>query len=80
MFKLATISPFELWTTPGIVRIIAQLLDAGAVIQFDGDGNDPKLQRHIRRLARHFHCWLGSPINSNEPLTLVRSPVGQALD
>lgn len=81
MFKLAVVKPSELWKTPGIVKIIAKLLDAGATVEFSGNGNNPKLKRHVVRLARRLHCGYWSPINSREPLALSRSataPISEA--
>ena len=51
-------------------------LNAGACVAIDG--NDPKIKRHVERLARRLRCWIGRPVCSNEPLSLVRSPVGPA--
>jgi hypothetical protein len=69
MFKIATFRRRELFK-PGHVRIIAELVDAGVIVEIAGDGNDPRMQRHVRRLARRLHCGYSVPIHSRYPLTL----------
>ena len=69
MFKIATFRRRELFE-PGSVKIVAQLVDAGVCVEIAGDGNDRKMKRHIRRLARRLRCGYSVPICSRQPLTL----------
>ena len=69
--RIATMRRYEL-RTPGIVKIMAKLLDAGARIEITAA--DRKAKRHVVRLARALGCSYGFPVDRDPRGPLMLGP------